>query len=50
MQLVDQGYTMVPGVKANNTPRSLFAMAFVAKRQSVASRQFGCSGQYWLDE
>ncbi|MER8959909.1 MULTISPECIES: hypothetical protein [unclassified Mesorhizobium] len=50
LQLVDQGYTIVPGAKANNSLRSLSAMAFVAKRQSVASRQFGCSRQYWLDE
>ena len=50
LQLVDQGYTILPGVKANRSPRSLFALAFVAKRQSVASRQFGCLRQYWLDE
>ncbi|MER9236949.1 hypothetical protein NKI56_34010 [Mesorhizobium sp. M0622] len=50
LQLVDQGYMIVPGAKANNSPRSLSATGFVAKRQSVASRQFGCSRQYWLDE
>ncbi|MER8388774.1 hypothetical protein NKG60_04990 [Mesorhizobium sp. M1428] len=50
LQLIDQGYTIVPSVKANNSPRNLFAMAFVARRQSVPSRQFGCFRQYWLDE
>ena len=50
LQLVDQGYTIVPGVEADNSRRSHFAMAVVARRQSVANRQFGCSRQYWLDE
>lgn len=47
LQLVAQGYTIVPDVTANS---SLFETAFVARRQPVASRQFGCSRPYWLDD
>jgi hypothetical protein len=50
LQLVDQGYTIVPGVETDNSRRSHFAMAVVAKPQSAATLQFGCSRQYWLDE
>ena len=50
LQLVAQGYTIVPDVTANNSHRSLIETAFAAKRQPVASRRFGCSRQYWLDE
>jgi hypothetical protein len=50
LQLVGQGYTIVPDATANDSLRSLFETAFVAKRQPVASRQFGCSRPYWLDD
>ena len=49
LQLIDQGYAIVPGLKANDAPKSLFEMAS-ARRHSAASRQFGCSRQYWLDD
>ena len=50
LQLVDQGYTIVPEVTASNAPRMLFETAFIAKRQAIDSHQFGCSRQYWLDD
>ena len=50
LQLVVQGYTIVPDVTANNSRRSLIETAFAAKRQPVASRQYGCSRPYWLDD
>jgi hypothetical protein len=50
LQLVAQGYTIVPDVTATNSHRRLIETAFAARRQPVASRRFGCSRQYWLDE
>jgi DNA-binding transcriptional LysR family regulator len=50
LQLVAQGYTIVPDVTTTNSHRRLIETAFAAKRQPVASRQFGCTRQYWLDE
>jgi hypothetical protein len=49
LQLVALGHTIVPDVTANNS-RSLIETAFTAKRRHVASRQYGCSRQYWLDD
>jgi hypothetical protein len=50
LQLVVQGYTIVPDTIANNAHQSLFETAFVARRQPAASRRFGCSRPYWLDD
>ena len=50
LQLVAQGYTIVPDVTAPNSHRRLIETAFATKRQPVASRRFGCSRQYWIDE
>lgn len=48
LQLIDQGYTVVPDIIANDPP--VQRMIHGAKRQFVGSRQFGCSRPYWLDE
>lgn len=50
LQLVLQGYTIVPDVTANNSRRSLIETEFVANRQPAATRQYGCSRPYWLDD
>jgi len=50
LQLVAQGYTIVPEVTAANSHRRLIETAFTAKRQPFASRQFGCARPYWLDD
>jgi hypothetical protein len=50
LQLLDQGYTIVPDVTANNPPQCLFETVFVTERQAVPSRQLGCSRKYWLDD
>ena len=46
LQLVSQGYTVVPDMTANspNVPR------IGDRRQLVGLRQVGCSRPYWLDE
>ena len=41
LQLVGQGYTIVPDMKGKNRARLLIDLAFVAKRQSVGLRRFG---------
>ena len=48
LQLIDQGYTVVPSTTTNNphVQRTILA----SKRQLARSRQLGCSSQYWLDE
>ena len=48
LQLIDQGYTIVPDIIANDPP--VQRMIDGAKRQPVGSRQYGCSRPYWLDE
>jgi hypothetical protein len=50
LQLVVEGYTIVPDVTANNSRRSRIETAFVARRQPAALRQFGCSRPYWLSD
>jgi len=50
LQLVVQGYTIVPYVTANNSNRRLIETAFVAKRRPAGSRQYGCSRPNWLDD
>lgn len=50
MQLTLQGYTIVPDVTANNSHRSRIETAFAARREPIASRQFGCSRPYWLSD
>jgi hypothetical protein len=49
-QLLVEGHTIVPDIEPNNAPRRPVQTAFEAKRQAVASRQFGCSQPYWLDD
>src|SRR4051812_6156653 len=46
LQLIDQGYIVVPTTTTNNphVQRTILAN----KRQLARSRQLGCSSQYWL--
>ena len=50
LQLVVQGYAIVPDATVNNSRRSRIQTAFRAMRQAVASRPFGCARPYWLDD
>ncbi|MER8410037.1 hypothetical protein [Mesorhizobium sp. M1342] len=48
LQLVDQGYTVVPDMTAND-PQVQRTISRT-KRRLVGSRQFSCSHPYWRDE
>ena len=48
LQLVDQGYTVVPDMTANDP--QVQGTISGAKRRRVGSRQFSCSHPYWRDE
>ena len=48
LQLVDQGYTVVPDMTAND-PQVQTTISGT-KRRLVGSRQFSCSHPYWRDE
>ena len=48
LQLVDQGYTVVPDMTANDP--QVYGTISGAKRRLVGSRQFSCSHPYWRDE
>lgn len=48
LQLVDQGYIVVPDMTAND-PQVQTTISGT-KRRLVGSRQFSCSHPYWLDE
>ena len=48
LQLIADGYSIVPSVTENNAPWTLSEMAFDAKRRLGIPRQFGCRGAYWL--
>ncbi|WP_147377621.1 hypothetical protein [Mesorhizobium waimense] len=50
LQLVADGYTIVPDVTDNNARFSLSEMAFDAKRRLGMPRQLGCRDAYWLDD
>ncbi len=49
LQLIADGYTIVPSVTENNAPWILSEMAFDANRRLGIPRQFGCLDAYWLD-
>jgi len=48
LQLVDQGYIVVPDMTANDP--QVYGTISGAKRRLVGSRQFSCSHPYWRDE
>ncbi len=48
LQLVDQGYTVVPDMTANDP--LVQGPISGTKRRLVGSRQFSCSHPYWRDE
>ncbi|ESX53193.1 MULTISPECIES: hypothetical protein [unclassified Mesorhizobium] len=48
LQLVDQGYSFVPNMTANDLP--VRGPISETKRRLVGSRQFSCSHPYWRDE
>ena len=48
LQLVDQGYTVVPDMTANDP--QVHGTRSGTKRRLVGSRQFSCSHPYWRDE
>ena len=48
LQLVDQGYTVIPDMTANDP--QVRGKISETKRRLVGSRQFSCSHPYWRDE
>ena len=50
LQLVAEGYTIVPDAIENNSPWALSEMEFDAKRRLGIAPQFGCFRAYWLDD
>ena len=48
LQLIDQGYTVVPDMTANDP--HVQGTISGTKRQLVGSRRFSCSHPYWRDE
>ena len=48
LQLVDQGYTVIPDMTANDP--QVQGTISETKRRLVGSRQFSCSHPYWRDE
>ncbi|TJV93794.1 MAG: hypothetical protein E5X84_01910 [Mesorhizobium sp.] len=50
LTIVEEGYTIVPNVRENNSLRTVSEMAFDAKRRLDLPPQFGCFGAYWLDD
>lgn len=50
LQLIAEGYTIVPNVTDNNSSWSLSQVEFDAKRRLGFPPQFGCFGAYWLNE
>ena len=50
LQLVAEGYTIVPDETENNSPWALSEMEFDAKRRLGIAPQFGCLRAYWLDD
>lgn len=50
LQLIADGYTIVPNTTENNSRWTLSEMAFDAKRRLGIPRQFGCLDAYWLDD
>lgn len=48
LQLIDQGYTVVPDMTA--TDRHVQGTISATKRQLVGSRRSSCSHPYWRDE
>ncbi|WP_095082758.1 hypothetical protein [Mesorhizobium sophorae] len=50
LQLVAEGYTILPDVTGNNSARALSEMEFDAKRRLGIAPQFGCFRAYWLDD
>ncbi|CAH2395915.1 hypothetical protein [Mesorhizobium ventifaucium] len=50
LTIVEEGYTIVPNVRENNSLWTVSEMAFDAKRRLDLPPQFGCFGAYWLDD
>lgn len=50
LQLIADGYTIVPGAEGRNAQWPFSEMAFDAKRRLGLPRQFGCLEAYWLDD
>lgn len=48
LQLIDQGYTVVPDITANDP--HVQGTISGTQRQPVGSRRFSCSHPYWRDE
>ena len=50
LQLIADGYTIVPNVPENNPRWTLSEMAFDRQRRLGIPRQFRCLDAYWLDD